>query len=66
VAEQIDDEVHIIIQQAYEVAKGILTENKPRLIHIAKELIARETLESEALDKLFTEPLPQPETTTAS
>ncbi|MDI6814866.1 MAG: cell division protein FtsH, partial [Dehalococcoidales bacterium] len=61
IAEQIDEEVHNIIQQAYEVAKRILTENKPRLIHITEKLIAQETLEGEELDALFSEPLPSPQ-----
>ena len=64
VAEQIDEEVHKIIQQAYEVAKKILTENKPKLIHIAETLIAQETLEGEKLEALFSEttakPTPKP------
>jgi len=64
VAEQIDEEVHKIIQQAYEVAKKILTENKPKLIHIAETLITQETLEGEKLEALFSEttakPTPKP------
>jgi cell division protease FtsH len=60
VAEQIDDEVHNIIQRAQGVAKKILTENKPRLIHIAEKLVALETVEGDELEKLFGEPLPSP------
>jgi len=65
VAEQIDDEVHNIIQQAYETAKRILTENKPKLIQIAEKLITLETIEGERLEALFNEPVtePSPETT---
>jgi len=65
VAEQIDDEVHNIIQQAYETAKRILTENKPQLIQIAQKLITLETIEGERLEALFNEPVtePPPETT---
>jgi len=65
VAEQIDDEVHNIIQQAYETAKKILTENKPKLIQIAEKLITLETIEGEKLEELFNEPVtePAPETT---
>ncbi|MFC1592695.1 ATP-dependent zinc metalloprotease FtsH [Candidatus Omnitrophota bacterium] len=58
IAEQIDMEVHNIIQHAYEVAKGILTENKPRLVYITGKLIIKETLEGEELETLFREPLP--------
>jgi len=55
IAEQIDEEVHNIIQETYEVARNILTENKPKLIQIAQKLIAEETLEGEALEALFSE-----------
>jgi cell division protease FtsH len=65
VAKLIDEEVSKIIQHAYEIAKGILTENKPQLIRIAQKLIAEETLEGKELDTLFSEatPEPAPETT---
>ena len=68
VAEQIDDEVHNIIQQAYQTAKKILTENKPKLIHIAQRLITEETIEGGALEALLTEPVvePSPETSSIS
>ncbi|MFC2016387.1 ATP-dependent zinc metalloprotease FtsH [Chloroflexota bacterium] len=55
VAEQIDEEVHNIIQGSYEAARKILSENKPKLIHIAQRLISEETLEGEALEALFDE-----------
>jgi len=60
VAQQIDEEVHSIIQQAYQVTKKILTENKPRLVHIAERLIAQETIEGKGLETLFDEPIPSP------
>jgi len=60
IAEQIDEEVHNIIQHAYEVAKKILTENKSKLIQIAQRLITQETLEGEKLESLFNEPIPSP------
>ena len=60
VAEQIDDEVYKIIQQSYEVAKKILTENKSKLVHIAKTLITQETLEGEELEAAFNETTPRP------
>ncbi len=65
VAKLIDEEVSKIIQHAYEVAKGILTENKPQLIRIAQRLITEETLEGEELDTLFNETTPEaaPKTT---
>jgi len=63
VAQEIDEEVHSIIQHAYETAKKILTENKPKLVQITERLIAQETLEGEELDALFNESVlsPQPE-----
>ena len=60
VAKLIDDEVHQIIQEAYNTAKKIVTENKEKLIQIAEKLIAQETLEGEELEALFTEPKPAP------
>ncbi|MFC2022077.1 ATP-dependent zinc metalloprotease FtsH [Chloroflexota bacterium] len=65
VAEQIDEEVHNIIQEAYEVAGKILTENKPKLVRITKRLIVEETLEGKKLEALFNEPVksPPPKTT---
>jgi len=64
VAEQIDDEVHSIIQQAYKTAKKILTENKPKLIQIAEKLINQETIEGGELDELFDAPVPGPSSET--
>jgi len=60
VAQQIDDEVYAIIKSAHEVAKKILTENKPRLVHLTEKLIAQETLEGEGLEVALSEPLPTP------
>ena len=62
VAEEIDDEVHSIIEQAHGVARQILTENKPKLVLIAERLIAQETLEGKELEALFKEAAPQPKT----
>ena len=57
IADSIDAEVDKIIRNAHRAARRILTENKPRLIHIAEKLIAQETIEGEALETAFTEPL---------
>ncbi|MBA7643932.1 ATP-dependent zinc metalloprotease FtsH [subsurface metagenome] len=67
IAEQIDEEVHNIIQEAYEAARKILTENKPKLIQITQKLIAEETLEGKELESLFSESeaAPPPETIAA-
>jgi cell division protease FtsH len=58
VALEIDREVRIIIQKAYVVAKGILEENKPKLVQIAQRLMVEETIEGDTLEKLFNEPAP--------
>ncbi|MBT4512769.1 MAG: ATP-dependent zinc metalloprotease FtsH [Chloroflexi bacterium] len=53
IADEIDQEVHGLIEQAYNQAKEILTENKDKLIQIADRLIKDETIEGEALESLF-------------
>ena len=58
VALEIDREVRIIIQKAYVVAKGILIENRPKLVQIAQRLMVDETIEGDTLEKLFNEPDP--------
>ena len=58
VALEIDREIRTIIQKAYDVAKAILAENKPKLVQIAQMLVAEESLEGEKLEKLFNEPVP--------
>jgi cell division protease FtsH len=60
IAQDIDEEVHNIIQRAYNTAKKILTEHKANLKEIAEQLIARETLGEEDLKKLFEGLTPQP------
>jgi cell division protease FtsH len=60
IAQEIDDEVHSIIQQAYNTAKEILTANKEKLNQLAKELIAHETLDEPDLKKIFQGLAPQP------
>jgi len=60
IAQQIDEEVNNIIQHAYEESKKILTENKAKLIQIAEEVVTKETIEGEALEALFNQPVPSP------
>jgi len=60
IAEDIDEEVYSIIQRAYNTAKKILTEHKAKLEEIAEQLIARETLGEDDLNKLFEGLTPQP------
>ena len=69
VADLIDDEVHKIIQQAYEVARKVLTENKSKLTRLAETLITQETLEGEGLDAILDgtprKPVSKPKATSA-
>ncbi len=58
VAQEIDGEVHNLIERAHNQAVEILTQNKGKLEQIAKHLIAVETVEGEELAKLFNEPVP--------
>jgi cell division protease FtsH len=60
IAQEIDEEVHNIIQGAYNTAKKILTANKEKLNQLAGELIAHETLDEPELDKIFEGLAPQP------
>jgi len=60
IADEIDEEVHAIIQRAYRNAKKILTANKKKLKQLAEELIAHETLDEPDLDKIFEGLAPQP------
>ena len=70
VAEEIDDEVKTLINQAYTNAVSLLEEHKPKLVRLAEYLIENETVSGESLDSLFNEdgsgvqpvtPAPQPE-----
>jgi cell division protease FtsH len=60
IAEEIDEEVHNIIQRAYKTTRKILTANKEKLKQLAEELIAHETLDEPELDKIFEGLAPQP------
>ncbi len=77
VAETIDDEVHTLIEAAYETAKGQITAHKDKLKDLATFLIENETAESEEVERLLgvrpgtepqlaetppeTPPMPEPE-----
>jgi cell division protease FtsH len=61
VAKDIDDEVHKLLEDAHEVAKKVLSDNKKRLIYLANKLIELENLEGAELDKVFSEPVPETE-----
>jgi cell division protease FtsH len=53
VANLIDDEIQVLIQQCYQVAKDILTQHLDRLEKLTRQLMESETLDREELDKLF-------------
>jgi len=57
---EIDKEVNKFIAEGYNTALRILTENKAKLTEIADALIAKETLEGEALEAMFSETTPRP------
>jgi cell division protease FtsH len=58
-AEQIDDEVSLILSQRYDEAREIVTTNRDKLESIAEALLERETLETADLELLLRgEPLP--------
>ena len=61
VAEEIDEEVHKIIDDAYKTAQEILATHRAKLKQLADYLIAKETIEGEELEKVFSEPVPQTE-----
>ena len=56
VAEQIDDEVRSLIENAYGTAMRILKENKAKLDHISNYLIENETIEEEDVPSIFDGP----------
>jgi len=57
-AKRIDEEVNRILEDARQVAKKVLEENKTRLTHVTEKLLAKETLEGPELQAAFTDPLP--------
>jgi cell division protease FtsH len=52
-AQEIDEEVSEILNERYEAAKRVLTENRPLLDRIAEALLERETLAGEDLKRLL-------------
>jgi cell division protease FtsH len=53
VAKLIDEEVRAIVEHGYARATQVLTEHRARLLALADKLIAEESVESEAFEKLF-------------
>ena len=66
IADVIDEEIEALVGNAYDVAKEIVTQNKAKLVQVAERLITEETIEGEALEKLFDEPVPASSTQTTS
>ncbi len=60
IALQIDQEIRKLIDDAYQRAKQILTENMDKLIALASLLVEKETLDNEDMESLFDTPRPQP------
>jgi len=52
-AEEIDAEVHNIVQRAQSVAIEVLTNNKEKLVKLAEALITSETIEGDALEAIL-------------
>ncbi len=58
VAERIDTEVTVLISEAYDRAKEILTKYRIQLDNIANRLIEIETVDRTEFERLFSEPVP--------
>ncbi len=56
VAETIDQEVHEIIDDAYESARKVISEYMPKLKQLSEYLIVNETIEVDEMDKLWETP----------
>jgi len=56
-AREIDEEIHRIIQEAFDKAYTTLLQNKTRLIMISERLIKEETLEGPLFESLFNQPI---------
>jgi cell division protease FtsH len=56
-AREIDEEIHRIIQEAFDKAYHVLLQNKSRLIMISERLIKEETLEGTVFESLFNQPI---------
>ena len=54
IAEEIDNEVHILLDTAHNAARQILTENRAKLDQMAHFLVQFESIEGEELERLFT------------
>ena len=60
VADTIDEEVNVLVNQAYKSAIEIISSNRAKLDEIAEYLMEYESVEGEELEKLFTSPISDP------
>jgi len=58
IAERIDKEVRILVEEAYKRAQKILIEYRPQLMAIAEHLIEAETIDRKEFEELFETPVP--------
>ncbi len=56
-AREVDEEIRRIIQEAFDKAYHVLSQNKTRLIMISERLIKEETLEGPLFESLFNQPI---------
>jgi cell division protease FtsH len=56
-AREIDEEIHRLIQEAFDKAYHVLQQNKTRLIMISERLMKEETLEGPVFESLFNQPI---------
>jgi cell division protease FtsH len=59
VAEKIDQEVRRIVEEAYAVAKKVLTQYRDKLDAVAKKLLEAETITREEFEAIFPPPFPK-------
>ena len=60
VAEEIDEEIRALVENARERVHDILTAHRGKLNQLAQKLMADETIEGKELDELFASELPSP------
>ena len=58
IAEEIDEEVHHLINNAYRQAQQLLIDYKPKLVQVAEYLIEHEAISGDAVTNLFNDDLP--------
>jgi cell division protease FtsH len=52
-SQRVDEEVRALLDEAYQAATKVITENQEKLHTLAKALLERETLDSEEINMLF-------------